>query len=77
MFVIRNLKQNEPKGFEKKIDNENSTLYEFKADRMPIGTFLADEPFQTTENKLQKNDVLIPLLMVFKTSLEESEAKNT
>ncbi len=58
LFIIRESTQEAPIGFEKKLLGNTNTLYEYKADRMPIGKFLIDDPFQTTEISLQKGDVL-------------------
>ncbi len=58
LFIIRANSIEEPVSFEKKLAGETSTLFEFRADRMPIGKFVTDDPFNTQEIQLHKGDCL-------------------
>ncbi len=61
LILVRSSDGKNLEGFEKKLEGEQGThnLYEFKADRMPIGKFqLENEPFSTQQIKLVKGDAL-------------------
>ena len=59
LIIIRNTIEEEAIGFEKKIESEGKTLFEFKADRMPIGKFKLDTiSFKTQEVQLLNGDAI-------------------
>ncbi len=58
LFIVRPRSAVEPDGFVKKMDGSNHVLYEFKASRMPIGSYVKNDPFKTQDIQLLEGDLL-------------------
>ena len=60
LYLIRKNENPEPEGFDKKLESETEpiTLYEFKANRMPIGLYDKLDPFTNTRIDILPGDVI-------------------
>ena len=58
LFLIRKNTIKEPLNYDRKLEEKELILYEFKADKMPIGKFQLDHDFSSNKIQLESGDTL-------------------